>query len=218
MAKTGERAPELQVDRWVQGSGGTLEEQLGRVVLIEVFQVNCPGCFIAGLPEVIAVQQRFEGRPLEVWGLATAFEDYDKNNLGNLEKLLTTGEVIGETLSSLSGAGLLDGNRLRYEIPFPVAWDRLVPTGGEVDPEAMMRLIHRDIPHFDSLPEKTRQMVRQQVQDYLKRKQFDALTFEEYQLRGTPSTILIDKMGRLRETLFGSGLDLEERVECLINE
>jgi hypothetical protein len=213
-----QKAPELKVERWVQGEGGSLVSQLGRVILIEVFQVNCPGCFIAGLPEAIAVHRAFSGRPLTVWGLATAFEDFDKNNLENLKKLLGRGEVIGETLSSLTEAGQLLGDRLPYEIPFPVAWDRLVPTDGAVNPETMERLIQRDIPHFDTLPEKMRQMVRTQVESYLRKKPYDALTFDEYQLCGTPSTILIDKRGRLRGTLFGSGLGIEQRVAQLLEE
>ncbi len=36
-----------------------------------------------------------------VLGLATAFEDYDKNTLDNLRLLLSTGDVIGDTLKTM---------------------------------------------------------------------------------------------------------------------
>ena len=38
-------------------------------------------------------------------GLATAFEDFDKNTLDNLKMLAETGEVIGETKTALSCIG-----------------------------------------------------------------------------------------------------------------
>jgi hypothetical protein len=49
-------------------------------------------------------------------------------------------------------------------------------------------------------------------------KQFSAKTFEEYGLRGTPSAILIDKKGVLRQTFFGSNGLLEGAVKQLLNE
>ena len=52
--------------------------------------------------------------------------------------------------------------------------------------------------------EEYRKSVYNQVQQYLRQKQFSAKTFEEYGLRGTPSAILIDKKGILQQTIFGS--------------
>ena len=53
---------------------------------------------------------------------------------------------------------------------------------------------------------------------YYKDKKYTAETFENYQLRGTPSTILIDKSGILRGKWFGSGFGLETEIENLLNE
>ncbi len=217
MSALNQPAPELVVDRWSQGEPSSLANEIGNVVLIEVFQVNCPGCFIGGLPEAIGLFQKYGAQGLTVWGLATAFEDFDKNNQGNLEKLLSRGEVIGETLAHLGRENQLDFNRLRYEIPFPVAWDKLEKSAGAGE-EAMQKIIARDIPHFTALPAPTQEAVKKQVADYLRKKIYDAQTFETYQLKGTPSAILIDKKGLLRHKIFGFGQGLEELVRNLLDE
>ncbi len=218
MARVNEAAPELEVDTWLQGPPTTLAEQRGKVVLVEVFQVNCPGCFLGGIPEVLEVRQRFQNRPLVTWGLATAFEDFQINTLENLQKLLTTGEVLPHVQAALATSGFLSGNRLAYEISFPVAWDKVVPRKGAVTDEAVRHLIDRDFPDFDNLPGKTRDLITQQVKAYLKQKPYDAWTFDRYGLRGTPSTILIDKQGILRYKWFGSGQGIAEGVTELLNE
>jgi hypothetical protein len=218
MSRVNEEAPELILDSWVQGESSTIAQQKGNVVLIKVFQVNCPGCFIHGFPEVIDIFNKFHEQSLVVWGLATAFEDFDKNNLENLNTLLKTGEVTGETLEAMNRSALLNANRLEYPISFPVAWDKLIRNKEDISQDNIQRIIQRDIGDFESLPEKTREMITQQVKTYLASKIYSAQTFEAYELRGTPSTILIDKKGILRHTLFGSGQGLEEKVNLLLNE
>lgn len=81
-----------------------------------------------------------------------------------------------------------------------------------------MDFIEVQIPDFRSYSEKDRESLYNEVQQYLKQKQFSAKTFEEYGLRGTPSSIVIDKNGILRQTLFGSDGFLENAVKQLINE
>jgi hypothetical protein len=49
-------------------------------------------------------------------------------------------------------------------------------------------------------------------------KKYSAKTFEEFSLRGTPSTIIIDRNGRLRNTVFGASSDLEKVIQNLIQE
>jgi len=43
--------------------------------------------------------------------MATAFEDFDKNTLENLQLLLETGEVVGETKK------MLQQDKIPYKIP-----------------------------------------------------------------------------------------------------
>jgi hypothetical protein len=49
-------------------------------------------------------------------------------------------------------------------------------------------------------------------------KKYTAKTFEEYSLRGTPSTIIIDKKGILRYKVFGANNNLERMVQNLLQE
>jgi len=218
MPAVNEPAPNLQVAEWVQGRPSNVDQERGRVILIEVFQVNCPGCFIGGLPEAIQTSMTFKEKPLTVWGLATAFEDHRWNNLENLKRLIDTGEVVGETMARLSERDMLSMGRLQYFMPFPVAWDQVVNRKGGVTDEEVRQWSERDFSDFDNMPELHRSQIEQQVREYLEKKEYDALTFDQYGLRGTPSSIIIDKQGIIRHKLFGSGLDLEKHIEPLINE
>ena len=51
MPEVNQPAPNLEVAEWVQGDPSNIDQERGKVILIEVIQVNCPGCFISGLPE-----------------------------------------------------------------------------------------------------------------------------------------------------------------------
>ncbi|MDQ5860197.1 MAG: TlpA family protein disulfide reductase [Thermoproteota archaeon] len=219
VATIGAKAPNLQVSTWVQGKPTNINNEKGNVVLVEVFQVNCPGCFLYSIPETIDIYRKYKDKGLTVLGLATAFEDFDKNNLENLQKLLSTGEVIGETYRAFSSTGQLkDQNKLPYRIPFPVAMDMLVKHSGILTESKIMDFIEANIPTFRSYPEKDRQILIERVKQYLHSKQYSAMTFEEYALRGTPSVILIDRTGILRGTYFGSDGYLEGAVEELIRQ
>jgi hypothetical protein len=217
-ARIGDKAPNLIVSEWIQGRPTNIDKERGNVVLVEVFQVNCPGCFTHGIPQAIDIYMKYHDGGLRVLGVATAFEDFDKNTLDNLKLLLTTGEVIGAPSRILAESGRLrPGNKLSYKIPFPVGMDTLL-TFGPLTQDKVMDFIEANIPDFRSYNEKDRESIYAQVQHYLKRKQFSAKTFEEYGLGGTPSAILIDKNGVLRQTVFGSNGYLEGAVKQLLND
>ncbi|MDQ3884846.1 MAG: TlpA family protein disulfide reductase, partial [Thermoproteota archaeon] len=151
VATIGTKAPNIEVSAWVQGKPTNIDKEKGNVVLIEIFQVNCPGCFLYGIPEAIDIYRKYSDRGLKVLGLATAFEDFDKNNLENLQKLVTTGEVVGETYHALSQYGRLrDGNKLPYNIPFPIAMDMLKKESYPLTDSKVMDFIESNIPDFRS--------------------------------------------------------------------
>ena len=218
MAVIGEKAPNLKLGKWVQGMDTNFDKEGDNVKLVEVFQVNCPGCFMHSIPEIINIYNKYKGDGLSVMGVATAFEDYDENTLENLEMLLTTGEVVGDTKQALTQYGQLNDGKLQFKIPYPVAMDSLVKEGGEPSMEKMTAFINQQIPNFESQPDDYKTQIYARVKEYYKSKEFTAETFEIYSLQGTPSTILVDRKGILRDVSFGSTANLEAMVQKLLNE
>lgn len=136
-------APELAITRWFNTDGNlTLADLRGEVVVIEAFQMLCPGCVSHGLPQAKRIQQAF-GNDVTVLGLHSVFEHHDAMTPVSLKAFLH-----------------------EYRITFPVGVD-------SHDPEI-------------SLP----------------------ITMGRYQLRGTPSLVVIDRDGRIRLNAFGQIDDL----------
>lgn len=219
IAKIGSKAPNLGVSKWVQGLPTNIDKEKDNVVLVEVFQVNCPGCFLHAIPQTIDIYNKYRKEGVTVLGIATAFEDFDKNTVDNLELLLTSGETIGETLKALGQYGqLVDGKKLPYKIPFPVGMDLLKKEDGPISQEKINEIIEANVPGFDSYNEHQKADIIERVKQYLKNKEYSAQTFEQYALRGTPSSILIDKKGILRDVAFGQNDFLEENIKKLLSE
>ena len=214
-----QKAPNLKVSKWVQGMDTNLDKQNDNVVVVEVFQVNCPGCFMYGIPESIEIHNKYKSEGVSVLGMATAFEDFDKNTLDNLKMLVETGEVIGETRSAFSMNGQLqEGNKLPYKIPFPLGMDNITKTSGEISQEKIMEFIYPQIPEFDSQPEDYRNQIIQRVKSYMNSKEYSAETFEKFSLQGTPSMILVDRKGILRDVSFGQSNHIDSMIQKLLNE
>jgi len=216
--KIGEKAPNLKVSQWIQGLPTNFDKEKDHIVLVEVFQVNCPGCFLYGIPEAINIYNKYHSEGVTVLGIATAFEDFDKNTKENLELLLKTGEVIGDTKEGLSQYGKLNDSKLPYKIPFPVGMDSLVKETDDISELRIKNFINKQIPDFDSQSEDYRNQIIHRVKEYLKSKEYSAETFEEYSLNGTPSTIVVDRKGILRDVSFGQNGALEPLIQSLLNE
>ena len=114
-------APELVVSEWLNTETPlTLAGLRGEVVVIEAFQMLCPGCVAHGLPQAQRVQTAF-GRDLVVLGLHSVFEHH-------------------AAMTPVPLAAFLH----EYRITFPVAVDTPVP--GDDIPETMRRYGLRGTP------------------------------------------------------------------------
>jgi thiol-disulfide isomerase/thioredoxin len=115
-------APEIDAQEWLNTERPlTLAECRGRVVVIEGFQMLCPGCVQHSLPQAQRLAKLFRSEEVLVIGVHTVFEHH---------------EIQG---TSVALAAFLHENR----IEFPVAIDK--QTGGRL-PSTMVRYAMRGTP------------------------------------------------------------------------
>ena len=69
----GQPAPKLDLSEWINDKPKTLDKLKGKVVLLDIFQIICPGCHMAH-PRIVEFQKRYGKQGLEVLGIAVAFE------------------------------------------------------------------------------------------------------------------------------------------------
>jgi len=75
---TGGVAPELDVVQWFNSEEKlTLAGLRGRVVVLHAFQMLCPGCVSAGLPQAKKIASVFPRSEVVVIGLHTVFEHHE---------------------------------------------------------------------------------------------------------------------------------------------
>ena len=133
----------MAISRWFNTDDApTLAGLRGEVVVIEAFQMLCPGCVSHGLPQAQRIHQTF-GDELTVLGLHCVFEHHEAMTPVSLEAFLH-----------------------EYRIGFPVGVDD--HESGVTTPITMAR----------------------------------------YQLRGTPSLVVVDRAGRIGVHAFGQADDL----------
>lgn len=107
-----ERPPEITASRWLNAEKKvTLKEHHGKVIVVAIFQMLCPGSLKAGLPQATRLRRAFESDEVAVLGLHMAFEKFDQQTVADVETFLKH-----------SG------------IDFPVAYDK---PNGEGLPETM---------------------------------------------------------------------------------
>lgn len=111
---TPQMAPELQTIDWVNSNKPiTLASLRGKVVLIEAFQMLCPGCVSHGLPQAVRASQTFSSNDLAVIGLHTVFEHHSAQGTKDALKAFMH----------------------EYRIPFPVGID--APSKNGPSPKTM---------------------------------------------------------------------------------
>jgi len=109
----GRRAPELEIDYWINGSGEptqfSIAEQKGKWVFLKCFQNWCPGCHSSGFPTLKAFADEFHDHPkVAIAGIQTVFEGFSSNTQDDVRKL-----------------------QLRYELPNIMGHDAGDPKNGQ---------------------------------------------------------------------------------------
>lgn len=107
MANERHPAPPWQVDRWFNTAAPlALDALRGKVVVLEAFQMLCPGCVSHGLPQAARVHAAFPRGQVAVVGLHSVFEHHAAMTPVALDAFLH-----------------------EYRIAFPVGVDRADPHG-----------------------------------------------------------------------------------------
>jgi peroxiredoxin len=89
MTETLVKAPELQVTQWFNTEKAlSLSKLAGKVVVIESFQMLCPGCVSHGLPLAQSIYDTFPKDKVAVIGLHTVFEHHAAMTPVSLEAFL----------------------------------------------------------------------------------------------------------------------------------
>ncbi|RED15151.1 redoxin domain-containing protein [Parasphingopyxis lamellibrachiae] len=147
-----DKAKPLTVSHWLNTNSPISLEQLhGRVVLIEAFQMLCPGCVSHALPQAMRVRKSFRETDVMVIGLHSVFEHHAAQGAETALKAFLH----------------------EYRISFPVAIDAQPEDGGP------------------------------------------PITMAAYGMRGTPTTLLIDRQGFVRKHSFGQVDDLVLGAEIM---
>lgn len=163
-----------------------------------IFQVNCPGCFIYGIP-LINKWYREHKDNVGFIGISTCFEDYEYNTEENTLKLLKDGFMIGETKKYFESHQIS-----KYPIPplFPVAYDKTVPTKDYLTEELILEICS-SIPGFETYDLQQANEIKSRIFAHYRTHPEMALTFNSNHLRGTPSYIFFDKEYNITQSVFG---------------
>lgn len=101
-------APKWEVETWFNlRESLSLEALRGKVIVLEAFQMLCPGCVSHGLPQAVRVHREFSPSEVAVVGLHSVFEHHAAMTPVSLQAFL-----------------------YEYRIPFPVAVDAPGDKGG----------------------------------------------------------------------------------------
>lgn len=192
---------------------GTLD--LKQLNIAFVFQVNCPGCFIYGIPMMNSLYQKFKNE-IGFIGVSTAFEDYKYNNLANTQLLLKEGIPVGHTKEYL----LQEGATKYTNLPlFPVGFDKMSTTDDFLTKENIAFLI-KGLTKAKGLNPIAEAALSQRIKDHYQKVEIIGETFILNQLRGTPSFVVFKKDFEIVHRSFGqqSEESLTELLEKSLSE
>ena len=182
----------LKYDKMLQG-----DFKAGALNFLFSFQVNCPGCFLYGMPVFNSLYKEYGDR-INFLGLSTAFEDFELNNKENTVKLLSDKTIVGETYKALAERGY---DHYPQDIEFSVAMDDIVDQN-DIDADMIEQICLLN-PNFTTWPEYDKDLLRKKVTDYLMKIPSVFYTFTTNQFRGTPTFVLFNEQYEIYDAWFG---------------
>jgi len=183
--------------------------ELKKLNLLFVFQVNCPGCFLYGIP-VINKLYNERNSEMSFLGMSTAFEDFEFNTEANTKLLLETGQLIGETKRALMEHEL---DKYEDSIDFPIAMDKYAEESFDYEKTAReMSSLNED---YEGMKNDEKNKFKKNVLGYLKNLDHVSLTFTLNQLRGTPSVVIFNDQYEILDQWFGH--KYYEEITAIIN-
>jgi thiol-disulfide isomerase/thioredoxin len=84
------QAPEWVISEWINSTGHTLENLQGKVVVIDFFQLWCPGCNKFSIPLMEKWKQKYsDRRDIQLIGIHTVFEGHSQQTPERLRRYVT---------------------------------------------------------------------------------------------------------------------------------
>ena len=165
--------------------------------LMIVFQVNCPGCFLQGFPQMISLHAKYQGR-ISCFALSTAFEDFDSNTTKNTKLLVEENYLTGETRKAF------DTNNLIWNeaIPFPVLVDAIVSREEMLQRQFIDRVISNHA-QFSGVLQSELVEIKTSLHHYFNHYQKCGFTFASNLLQGTPTFVLFNSSMDILLQWFG---------------
>lgn len=181
---------------------------LKKLNLLFVFQVNCPKCFVYGIPTINELFKKYNDNNFGILGLSTAFKDFELNTLENTLLLLEKNLLVGVTQKYL-------GKEYKHPVLFPVAMDKQISKNEAITEDNIDKICQINY-NYNLLTQREKEYFRICAVGYLIRLSSISYTFSMNRLAGTPTFILFDKN---MEVIFNSfGSQNIQQIELLINQ
>lgn len=170
----------------------------GNLNLMMVFQVNCPGCFMYGFPQMIELHTKYHDK-ISFVALSTAFEDFNVNTVENTRLLIEANMLVGETKKAY------DANLLKWTnnaILFPVLMDSLTENKELVSPEFINDVVFNQ-PEWHQSKALEAEKIKSALTDYFTQLPSSGFTFTANLMQGTPTFVLFNNAMEIHEHWFG---------------
>ena len=131
-------APEWAISEWIHEDPGSLADQRGRVVLIDFFQLWCPGCNRFSIPLFSRWEKRYAGRDdVRIVSIHTVFEGHEYQTPERLREF-----VEGQPMRHAVGIDAYAPDDPRMPITMRSFRTRGTPHVAIVDKQGRLRFSH----------------------------------------------------------------------------